>query len=307
MPAVEVEKLGHRYGDRRALSGVSFEVGEGEMFALLGPNGGGKTTLFRILSTLYPPSEGTARIFGHDVRTEASAVRRRIGVVFQSPSLDPKLTVRENLKHQGRLYGMRGRSLASRIDGMMERLAVTDRAGDLVGTLSGGLARRVELAKGLLHEPGLLLLDEPSAGLDPGARHDLWTYLERLRRENSVTLLVTTHLVDEADRADRVAILRKGEVVAMGTPEDLKRKIGGDIIALTSPDPEALGQGVMEKFGIRPLALDGSLRIEKEDGHRYLPTLIEAFPGMIDSVTLAKPTLEDVFIERTGHRLWEDE
>jgi ABC-2 type transport system ATP-binding protein len=159
----------------------------------------------------------------------------------------------------------------------------------------------------LLHEPGLLLLDEPSAGLDPGARHDLWTYLERLRRENSVTLLVTTHLVDEADRADRVAILRKGEVVAMGTPEDLKRKIGGDIIALTSPDPEALGQGVMEKFGIRPLALDGSLRIEKEDGHRFVATLIEAFPGMIDSVTLAKPTLEDVFIERTGHRLWEDE
>jgi ABC-2 type transport system ATP-binding protein len=197
---------------------VPFEVGEGEMFALLGPNGGGKTTLFRILSTLYPPTEGTARIFGHDVGSEAAQVRSRIGVVFQSPSLDRKLTVRENLKHQGRLYGLSGRALASRIDLVMERLGVRDRDGDRVETLSGGLQRRVELAKGLLHEPRLLLLDEPSVGLDPGARHDLWTYLDELRRESNVTLLVTTHLVDEADRADRVAILRKGEIAAIGTP-----------------------------------------------------------------------------------------
>lgn len=307
MPAVEVESLGHRYGERRALSDVSFEVGEGELFALLGPNGGGKTTLFRILSTLYPPSEGTARIFGHDVGSDAARVRREIGVVFQSPSLDRKLTVRENLKHQGRLYGIRAGTLSSRIVELMERLRIDDRADDLVETLSGGLQRRVELAKGLLHEPRMLLLDEPSVGLDPGARQDLWSYLGELRREANVTLLVTTHLVDEADRADRVAILQKGQVVAIGAPEELKRQIGGDVIAMSSPDPERLERGVIEKFSLQPVVLDGTLRIEKEDGHRFVATLIESFPGLIDSVTLAKPTLEDVFISRTGHRLWEDE
>lgn len=307
MPAVEVESLGHRYGERRALSDVSFEVGEGELFAFLGPNGGGKTTLFRILSTLYPPSEGTARIFGHDVGSDAARVRREIGVVFQSPSLDRKLTVRENLKHQGRLYGIRAGTLSSRIVELMERLRIDDRADDLVETLSGGLQRRVELAKGLLHQPRLLLLDEPSVGLDPGARQDLWSYLGELRREANVTLLVTTHLVDEADRADRVAILQKGQVVAIGAPEELKRQIGGDVIAMSSPDPERLERGVIEKFSLQPVVLDGTLRIEKEDGHRFVATLIESFPGLIDSVTLAKPTLEDVFISRTGHRLWEDE
>jgi len=286
---------------------VSFQVATGEIFALLGPNGGGKTTLFRILSTLFPPDSGTVRVFDNDVVTRASEVRKHIGVVFQNPSLDGKLTVSENLTHQGHLYGLSGASLQTRIGEMMEQLRISDRARDRVETLSGGLQRRVELAKGLLHGPRLLILDEPSVGLDPGARHDLWTYLERLKNEAGVTILVTTHLVDEADRANHVLILNKGTIVATGTPEALKKQIGGDIIAVTSPDTERLSRSVTEKFGLQPVLLNGSLRIEKQDGHRFISTLIESFPGMIETVTLAKPTLEDVFIDRTGHRLWEDE
>ena len=307
MPVVDVKNVCHSYGAHRALQDVSFAVEQAEIFALLGPNGGGKTTLFRILSTLFPPDRGSARIFDADIRTQASEVRKNIGVVFQNPSLDGKLTVRENLIHQGHLYGMHGSSLRTRIAAMMEHLRIADRSGHLVQTLSGGLQRRVELAKGLLHAPRLLILDEPSAGLDPGARHDLWEYLERLRDEEQVTILVTTHLIDEADRASRVLILNKGEVVATGSPHTLKQRIGGDIIAVTSVDAERLRDQVAERFGLQPAVLNGSLRIEKADGHRFIATLIESFPGMIDTVTLSKPTLEDVFIDCTGHRLWEDE
>lgn len=307
MPAIDVKNVSHSYRGHRALSEVTFSVDEAEIFALLGPNGGGKTTLFRILSTLFPPDAGSARVFGADVRTEAPRVRRHIGVVFQSPSLDPKLTVRENLVHQGRLYGMHGPALRTRVGEMMAQLRVADRAGDLVQTLSGGLQRRVELAKGLLHSPRLLILDEPSVGLDPGARHDLWEYLEELRDRQRVTILVTTHLIDEADRASRVLILNKGKVVATGTPGSLKERIGGDIIAVTGADTVSLRDRVIAKFGLDAVVLNGSLRIEKANGHQFIATLIESFPGMIDSVTVAKPTLEDVFIERTGHRLWEDE
>ena len=306
MAVVEVQDLSHSYGSHQALKGVTFDVAEGEIFGLLGPNGGGKTTLFRILSTLFPPSTGSASILGSDVGRDAAEVRRKIGVVFQSPSLDIKLTVAENLFHQGHLYGLRGRPLAARVDEMMDRLRVGDRRADLVETLSGGLRRRVELAKGLLHKPELLILDEPSVGLDPGARHDLWRYLEQLRESGGVTILVTTHLIDEADRSDRVLILHKGEVVASGTPAELKRRIGRDIITLATENPDALQQKIVGKFGIEPVVLDGSVRIERLNGHEFIAELIESFPGMIDSVTLAKPTLEDVFIDRTGHRFWEE-
>ena len=306
MPVVEVQNLTHYYGDRKALSGVSFQVEHAEIFSLLGPNGGGKTTLFRILSTLFPPSDGTAKIFGFDVRREPAEVRRRVGVVFQNPSLDIKLTVSENLFHQGHLYGLYGSDLRSRVHDMMDRLKIADRASHLVETLSGGLRRRVELAKGLLHQPKLLILDEPSVGLDPGARHDLWQYLELLRDSEDVTVLVTTHLIDEADRSNHVLILHEGAVVASGTPQSLKQQIGGDIIALASQGADVLRGRIAEKFGLESVVLNGSVRIEKTDGHEFIAELIESFPGMIDSVTLAKPTLEDVFIDRTGHRLWEE-
>src|SRR5438552_1768384 len=208
--SVSVQGLAHDYGERRVLRGLDFTVPEGEIFGLLGPNGGGKTTLFRILATLLRPTAGRALVMGHDVALEPDEVRRRIGVVFQSPALDRVLTVRENLEVHGRLYGLSGRGLRGAAEEMLRRVRLLDRADDRVGTLSGGLMRRAEIAKGLLHRPRLLLMDEPSSGLDPGARQDLWELLRDLRERFGTTLLLTTHLMEEADRCDRLAILSEG-------------------------------------------------------------------------------------------------
>ncbi|HUR38220.1 MAG TPA: ABC transporter ATP-binding protein, partial [Planctomycetota bacterium] len=240
--SVEIDGLTHRYGERLALDGVSFSVRKGEVFGLLGPNGGGKTTLFKILSTALRPTSGSARIEGVDVRDDA--VRRRIGVVFQAPGLDQKLTVAENLLHQGHLYGLRGAALRRRIDEELGRFKLSDRARDRVEKLSGGLQRRVELAKALLHQPEILLLDEPSTGLDPGARRDLWDALRSLK---GVTVLLTTHLLEEAERCDRLAILHKGKLVALGAPLDLRGEIGGDVVTIRAKDAEALAAAIREK------------------------------------------------------------
>lgn len=305
-PVVQVQNLAFSYGTHKALGGISFEVAAGEIFGLLGPNGGGKTTAFRILATLLRASAGHASVFGIDVNEGQDAIRRRIGVVFQNPSLDRQLTVRENLTHQGHLYGLRGAGLRERIETMLQRLGVSDRSESIVETLSGGLARRVELARGLLHNPSLLILDEPSTGLDPGARRDLWQYLQSLQKQGT-TVLLTTHLIEEADRCDRVLILNRGGIVALGTPGDLKEQIGGDVIAITSSKPEELRLAIDGRFGISGQVIDSTVRFERPRGHEFIARLIEAFPGMVDSVTVSKPTLEDVFIDRTGHRFWEDQ
>jgi len=310
--AAEIQGLRHRYGEREALRGISFSVPRGEIFGLLGPNGGGKTTLFRILSTLLIPTAGRAALFGlildqAPTQRTLQAIRRRIGVVFQAFSLDKKLTVIENLRHQGHLYGLSGDDLKERIDEMLERFHLGDRARDRVETLSGGLCRRVELAKGLLHRPGLLLLDEPGTGLDPGARHDLWEYLEALRRQDSVTVLATTHILEEAERCDRIGILSRGELVALDSPEALKGRIGGDVLTIETSSPEELARGIREKLGGEAAVVNGSVRLERAQGHRFVPALIETFAGQIAAVTVGKPTLEDVFIQLTGHRFWEEE
>ena len=305
--AAQALGITHQYGNRTALSEVSFDVRRGEIFGLLGPNGGGKTTLFKILSTSFPSTQGSAKIFDLDVKADADRVRKLIGVVFQNPSLDKKLTVKENLLFHGQLYCLTGKPLTDRVQEMMNRLMIADRADSMVETLSGGLARRVELAKGLLHRPQLLILDEPSVGLDPGARRDLWMYLQRLRDKEGVTILVTTHMIDEADRCDRVLILNQGKVVGLGTPEVLKQEIGGDVITIVSRDSEKLADAILQKFRIQPNVMNGKLRFEKEQGHAFVAQVVEAFSGMIDSVSLSKPTLEDVFIARTGHRFWEEE
>jgi ABC-2 type transport system ATP-binding protein len=297
-----VEALTHRYGERTALNRVGFEVARGEIFGLLGPNGGGKTTLFRILSTLVAPSEGNVHMFGIDVVRDQNEIRRRIGVVFQAPSLDRKLTVLENLRHQGHLYNLRGRDLQSRIDELLVRFGMADRKSDLVETLSGGQRRRVELAKGLLHKPQVLLLDEPSTGLDPRVRRELSDYLERLRNEDGMTVLLTTHLMEEADRCDRLAILDRGQLVALNTPRQLKEQIGGDVISVETRQPQPLAEQIGKRFNIEARVLEGSVRIERTNGHRFITELVEAFPGQIDAVSVHKPTLEDVFIHLTGHR-----
>jgi ABC-2 type transport system ATP-binding protein len=304
--AVCIDGLRHSYNGRVALDGVTFDVREAEIFALLGPNGSGKTTLFRILSTLMLPSGGRAQIMGADVVSEPLLVRRRIGVVFQAPSIDLKLTLTENLKHQGHLHGMRGPLLHRRINEMLERVGLAERASSRAETLSGGMQRRLELAKGLLHRPSVLLLDEPTTGLDPGARRDLWQYLRMLRDEERVTVLVTTHLMDEAEHCDRLAILSEGGLVALGTTAELKQEIGGDVITLDSRDPQWLRERIRERFAVTPAVLDGKLRLERERGHRFVTELVEAFPGDIVAFSVSKPTLEDVVIHRTGHRFWSE-
>jgi ABC-2 type transport system ATP-binding protein len=306
-PVISVQDLIHRYENRTALNGVSFDVRPAELFGLLGPNGSGKTTLFRILSTLMIPTAGRALIMGQDAAKEPSSVRRLIGVVFQAQSVDPKLTAYENLWHQGHLYGLRGASLRKRVAEILDRVGLADRAKERVETFSGGMQRRIELAKGLLHHPGVLLLDEPTTGLDPGARRDLWQYLQTLRDEEQVSVLVTTHLMEEAERCDRLAILNEGNLVALGTPTELKSEIGGDVIILEAArDAALLAERIRARFRVETTVLENQVRIERESGHRFVTDVVEAFPGEIQAVSVSKPSLEDVFIRRTGHKFWSE-
>ena len=305
--AIQVDALSHHYGDRVALDAVSFDVRPAEIFGLLGPNGSGKTTLFRVLSTLMVPSGGRAQIAGFDPVSDPNQVRRRIGVVAQAQSVDVKLTAAENLMHQGHLYGISGSRLKHRITEMLERVGLFDRANDLVETLSGGMQRRVELAKGLMHHPAVLLLDEPTTGLDPGTRRDLWVYLDGLREQEGVTVLVTTHLMEEAERCNRLAILSHGKLVGLGTPAELKSEIGGDVIQFETERPEALAARIRQRFGVVCSVEDNTVRLERPQGHRFAADVMEAFPGEIRSINVSRPTLEDVFVNRTGHRFWTED
>ena len=295
---------------RRALDNVSFEVHPGEIFGVLGPNGGGKTTLFRILSTLLRPSQGRVHIAGYDVVSQPQLVRQQLGVVFQMPSLDVKLSAWENLQHQGRLYGLQGADLRQRIGQLLEIVGLSDQRDERVESFSGGMRRRVELAKALLHDPPLLLLDEPSTGLDVAARRDLWRHLETLCSGQGTTVVLTTHLMDEADHCDRLAILSEGQLVAINTPGNLKARIGGDIVTIeTTPEQiDGLRQDITTRFGPWPdntelAIIDGKLRLEKTGGADFVATLTEAFSDKINSITVGRPTLEDVFMNLTGRKL----
>jgi ABC-2 type transport system ATP-binding protein len=302
--AIEAAALGFRYDDRAALADVTFAIARGEIFGFLGPNGGGKTTLFKLLSTLVPIQTGSARMFGHDLAGETGAVRRRLGVVFQHPSLDGKLTVGENLAAHGHLYGIAGARLRERSAAMLERLGLSARERDRVETLSGGLQRRVELAKALLHEPELLLLDEPSTGLDPAARREFWNYLEHLREHDGVTVVLTTHYMEEAERCDRIAILHQGKLVAIAPPGELKSEVGGDVIVVRTEASETLQRKILARFKLKSQLVDGAIRIERIRGHELVRDLIDAFGEEIESVSFGKPTLEDVFVHLTGHQFF---
>ena len=303
---IEVENLSHAYGDRTALADVSFRIGTGEIFAFLGPNGSGKTTLFKILATLIPMGCGEVTLLGHNLVSEASRVRRHLGVVFQHPSLDLKLTVAENLRHHGHLYGIWGADLKHRIRSVLKQQELTGRAGDLVETLSGGLRRRAELAKTLLHQPRLLLLDEPSTGLDPIARRNLLESLKDLRKTGEVTVVLTTHMLDEAETCDRIGILNSGELVAIGTPDELKSQVSGDVVIVDSPVPEQLAPRISRRFGCEVTSVGDMLHIECDHGHEFVRDIVAAFPSEIDSARYGKPTLEDVFIKLTGRHFEED-
>jgi ABC-2 type transport system ATP-binding protein len=305
-PAIGVVGVSHAYGSRTALVDLSLEIRAGELFAVLGPNGGGKTTLFRLLSTLMPLQSGAASIFGHDLARDVQTIRHLIGVVFQAPSLDRKLTVAENIRLQAALYGLRGAEVSRRLDELLEHFALRDRAGELTEKLSGGLRRRVELAKGMIHQPRLLLLDEPSTGLDPAARSDLWQYLRHLQAEQGTTIVLTTHFLDEADGANRLAILSEGRLVALGAPDELKSAVGGDSITIETGEPEQLAAAIREQFGLPARVVDDAVRLEAAEGHTWIARIVAAFPDRVSAIHLGKPTLEDVFIARTGHRFWRE-
>jgi ABC-2 type transport system ATP-binding protein len=303
-PVLEASGLSFNYGERQALRDVSFAIGRGEIFGFLGPNGGGKTTLFKILSTLVPSQRGSVRVLGHDLQSEAHAIRPRLGVVFQHPSLDGKLTVAENLAHHGHLYGIAGRKLCERSIAMMERMGITARADDLAETLSGGLQRRAELAKALLHEPELLLLDEPSTGLDPGARREFNDYLAVLRERDGVAIVLTTHYMEEAERCDRIGVMHRGELVAIGPPAELKAAIGGEVIVIHAHAAEALKQKLEQRFGLSGAVVGATIRIERPRAYELVAAMVEAFGDDIESVSVGKPTLEDVFVHLTGHQFF---
>ncbi len=303
---LQMEGVTHSYGQKMALQGVDFGIHPGEIFGLLGPNGGGKTTLCRMVSTLLKPKGGQISFLGSDLWSKVKELRKRLGVVFQTSSLDYRLTVMENLKLQGHLHGIRGIELEDQIARLLVRFRLTDRRDDLVINLSGGLRRRVEVAKAFIHQPDFLLLDEPSTGLDPGARVDLWDIVQRLRRDHGVTVFLTTHLIDEADRCDRVAIIHRGKMVAMGAPEALKAEVGNDVLTATTRDPEELAQGIATKFNVEVFVLDEKVRLGIDDGEAFATKLIEEFGNSIDTITIGKPTLEDVFIGRTGLRFGEE-
>jgi ABC-2 type transport system ATP-binding protein len=304
--AIDARGVGFRYGERQALSDVGFNVARTEIFGFLGPNGGGKSTLFKILSTLVPIQTGSISILGADLAGDTRAVRARIGVVFQNPGLDAKLRVDENLRCHGNLYGMSGAALSARIDALVTRLDLGDRASDLVETLSGGLKRRAELAKSLIHDPELLLLDEPSSGLDPAARREFWNYLAHLRATQAKTVVLTTHYMEEAERCDRIAILHRGQIVACAPPNELKARVGGDVVSIQAAEPESLKARVEEKFAVTAQIVDGSIRIERDRGHELVRDVVDAFGAEIQSVSFGRPTLEDAFVHLTGHRFFAD-
>lgn len=293
---VRVDQLSHSYGERQALRDLSFSVRPAEAFGILGPNGSGKSTLFRILSTLERPQAGRFEIAGASSQGPASAIRLRTGIVFQNSSLDQRLSVEENLRAQGHLYGLSGSQLTQRIDSVLNDFSLNDRRREPTRALSGGLQRRVEIAKAILHQPRVLLLDEASTGLDPAARTSLWTVLDRLRKELGTTIVFTTHLMEEAEQASTLLFLQDGVKLAEDAPAQLKQLVGGDVVIFESDDPD-LGAELESRFGVSTRQDGKEIRVETEQGHRFIATAMDALPGRIRSASLRRPTLEDAFLK----------
>ncbi len=300
---VEVQNLVKRFGTVEAVSGVSFSVGEGELFGFLGPNGAGKSTTIKILCTLSEPSSGVALVNGYDVTTDPDAVRRSIGIIFQDPSLDDRMTAMENLNIHGRVYHLSAAERRERSEQLLKMVDLWERRNDVVRTFSGGMKRRLEIARGLMHEPSVLFLDEPTVGLDPQTREHIWRYLDQLRQSTGTTIFLTTHYMDEAERCDRIAIIDYGKIVAEGTPNQLKDMVGGDVISLHTADNDQAVFELQERFGIQATNLDRVLRFEVDDGEAFIPRLVQTLSIPIASVSVRRPSLDDVFLRITGREI----
>lgn len=300
---INVEHLTKKFGDFIAVDDISFAVVEGEIFGFLGPNGAGKTTTINILCTLLKPTGGKARLNGFDVARDQNQVRQSIGLVFQDPSLDERLTAAENLRFHAYLYDVPSSVREGRIQEVLRLVELWERRNDPVRTFSGGMKRRLEIARGLLHYPRVLFLDEPTLGLDPQTRTRIWEYLLELRQQKKITIFLTTHYMDEAENADRIAVIDHGKIIALDTPENLKGLVGGDIIILKSVDDEETAREVQERFGLAVQQDGQGLMFEVPDGEGFIPKLVGGLSTKINSVSLRRPTLDDVFLKLTGREI----
>jgi ABC-2 type transport system ATP-binding protein len=295
--------LTKRFGELEAVKGIDLDVRRGEIFGFLGPNGAGKSTTINILCTLMRPTAGQASVAGFDVDRQPADVRASIGLVFQDPSLDIQLTARENLEFHAFIYSVPAAERGRRIAEVLEMVELTDRAGSIVMTFSGGMKRRLEIARGMLHTPEVLFLDEPTIGLDPQTRRHIWTYLRGLREQAGVTLFMTTHYMDEAEECDRIAIIDGGRIVALGTPSELKALVGGDVVTVATADNVIAAAEIKSLFGLEPIASDGSIRVEVPDGAGFVPRLVRETSVPVTSVSFRRPSLDDVFLKLTGHAI----
>jgi ABC-2 type transport system ATP-binding protein len=302
-PAISVTGLTKSYGEIEAVRGIDFEVARGETFGFLGPNGAGKSTTISVLCTLARPTSGSARVAGLDVVGERDRVRRNIGLVFQDTTLDNYLSAEQNLRLHAELYGMPRETIAPRMQTVLEMLQLWERRESLVGTFSGGMKRRLEIARGLLHSPRVLFLDEPTIGLDPQTRSSIWSYITKLEDEQDVTIFLTTHYMDEAEYCDRIAIIDRGKIVALDTPEALKASVGKDRVQITTDDDEAAIAALGERFQIEAQVAEGSVTFGVASGEQFVPRLFDEWDPAhppIRSVTVARPSLDDVFMSYTG-------
>lgn len=302
-PSIVVDRLSKSYGPIEAVRGIEFTVDPGETFGLLGPNGAGKSTTISMLCTLTRPTSGRAQVAGADIVAQKELVRRRIGLVFQDQTLDEYLTAEENLRFHGELYGIRVAELEPRIEEILEMVELWDRRGEVVQSFSGGMRRRLEIARGLLHFPRVLFLDEPTVGLDPQTRTHIWTYIETLRQAEQITILLTTHYMDEAEHCDRIAIIDHGEIVALDTPEALKEGVGQDRIEISVPNPDAAIAVLRERFGVEATRSEGMVAFYVTAGAEFVPRLFAESDLAIHSVRVARPTLDDVFMSFTGRTI----
>jgi ABC-2 type transport system ATP-binding protein len=306
-PVISARALTKSFGELEAVKGIDLEVRGGEIFGFLGPNGAGKSTTINMLCTLMRPTAGQATVAGYDIDREPDDVRAMIGLVFQDPSLDVQLTARENLEFHAFIYGVPAADRDRRIAEVLEMVELTDRANSIVMQFSGGMKRRLEIARGMLHTPEVLFLDEPTIGLDPQTRRHIWTYLRGLRDQAGVTLFMTTHYMDEAEECDRIAVIDGGRIVALGTPAELKAMVGGDMVTIATGDTAAAAAEISNRFNMEPMVDNGSLRIEVPDAAAFLPRLIRETNVPVTSVTFRRPSLDDVFLKLTGHAIRDEE
>lgn len=304
---IEARGLARQFGSLQAVRDVSFQVGKGEVFGLLGPNGAGKTTTISMMSTLLRPTAGVATINGFDVVRDRSEVRRSIGLVFQLPTLDESLTAEQNLLFHAYAYGMAAEERRDQICRMLTMVGLWEWRKDTVRDFSGGMRRRLEIARGLLHEPRVLFLDEPTLGLDPQTRRRIWDYLRQLRDGHDLTIVLTTHYMDEAENCDRIAVIDHGRIVALDTPDRLKAQVGGDQITLTSPDPGSAAEEIQSRFGLTPTIQDTVVRLQVPGGEAFLPGFIRGFSQPLESIGLRRPTLDDVFLHLTGREIRDED